>query len=929
MNFFRKLIFLTLSLYMIYCSEKVTNNIVQIRPTGNLNLIDSSYNTDKDEIAPVLRPIIDKAISNPFYREFLMPKSNYKEIRPSFKFAKEVLFTNYYNTPAYQYLTSNFEHITFLDYNSGFISFSHVPSGSYLSKIGLPFENLKDIEGGTDIFQFELTDNNDEFKFKRLESIGVVNSQFWDSHPFAADTIINGKRCTILLWSSDKDYPYSDLITAEGKTIKRGNTEIYYSFRVDGKWTSAKKLQRDINDSLSNEGTPFLFCLCNNPTLFFSSNRNNANREDYDIYHVRIKIDLSMINKNIELMEIAQDGQVTKFEKNDQEKGKKGQNDILGTFNSSADERFPFIPNPVSDTNDRFLYISSNRNSNTMSYGQDTVLKSAGNYDIYRFPLDKSFKCEPKKPDTIIPPKLYVRVTVNEYKLNQRYDSTESKKKPKFVYDTISRNENIVDADYYMNGKSLKSQIVYPVNTSSTYSFSRQLKNINCFSSECETAELSTPEKIYVTDTIPIILNCYTRNNLPIVVDTSLSKGISMFVTGYWWPLTSKNYERFKEKGKNGELKTSQFIDSLDYKYYDEVTKKNDEWLDNFYKSIEETIIKFDDCSNTQKLVITTHGYTDHCRLRPTANDEFTKFSSDGDIVFNDVLVPAGTDMKNPKLKLTSGTEYKLPIPSENGNAMLSMLRAYFTKVTIEEGIKNRLKSKPQLLEKYNKIINYQMNYFGVFEEVGCPKIMKDIIAMDLPNTPAKPESCNDPRSRRVMVFVHTVPSNLLDSKFVCNKCGELNPYLKNRTITFNSDSSKGSKKHSKKEDKAESMKESVGKKVISDETAGRPKPGAKGSSEFYAPPGMGCPGPCFWIEYATAKDESDFNFIKSILNSLGINDVRRDPRYSDKFILISATNADKVLVKESAKSFEKLLRERLSGFVDIKSVNVKLMPED
>ena len=48
-----------------------------------------------------------------------------------------------------------------------------------------------------------------------------------------------------------------------------------------------------------------------------------------------------------------------------------------------------------------------------------------------------------------------------------------------------------------------------------------------------------------------------------------------------------------------------------------------------------------------------------------------------------------------------------------------------------------------------------------------------------------------------------------------------------------------------------------------------------------------------------------------------------------DKFILISATNADKALVLESAKSFEKLLRDRLEGFVDIKSVNVKLMPEN
>lgn len=901
MKFFRNLFLISISIFLISCSEKP--NITRLFPNGNLNLLDTTINTANDEIAPVARPTNDPSIANPYYREFQMPKSDFRDVKPSSRFAKENLGLSYSNEIAVDYLTKNIESISFIDHNSGFISFSHPPTQEFARQMGLPFDKLTDIEGGTDIFQFQLYDNENQFKFKKLESIGVVNSPFWDSHPFAADTVINGKKVTVLIWSSDKDAPYSDRITLNKDTIKMGHTDLYYSFRVDNQWSEAKKLQQDIN-TISNEGSPFLFCMCNNPTLFFSSNRDGVTREDYDIYSVNLKLDFDVDN-NFKNARLVQNGQVTKFVKEDQSKGKKGKEDTLGTINSSYDERFPFVPNPVSDIKDRYLYLSSNRNISQKAYGKDTVIVAKGGYDLYRFPLDESFKCVPPPPPP--PPKLYLLVNVNELELSPNVGKS-NEKKHNIVYDTVRNDKDIINANYSLNRDTKKSQELYEVSLNTEYRIARNFE-VNCADVDCEVVKIKTPSSLKRNDTIRIPLNCVITKRSESYVDTTISKGISMFVTGYWWPLTTQNYERFKEIGKNDEFKSSQFIDSTDYKFYDLVTKKNDEWFEQFYNGIESILNKFDACNPTQKLVITTHGYTDPCRLRQTANNEFTKFSSDGDIVFNDVIVPAGTDMKNPKLQLTSGGEYKLPIPSQNGNAMLSMLRAYFTKITIENSLKDRFRNKPDLLKKYQNVVKYQMNYFGVYDEEVCPKQINNIIAMDLPNTPANPEACNDPRSRRVMIYVNTVSNNEFEKGITYNECGELNgkSLKKAKTIIV-----KEQKEEKNKEPEVINLQEKTVSEVL-----------------FNAPPGMGCPGPCFWIEYATAKDETDFNFIKSILNSLGINDVRRDPRYMDKFILISATNADKALVQESAKSFEKLLRERLSGFVDIKSVNVKLMPED
>ncbi len=897
MKIVRKILLFALFLFIISCSEKP--NITKLYPTGNLNLLDTSYkyNSNKDEIAPVARPAVDKNISNPYYREFLMPKSDYKDVKPSSKFARENLGLSYSNELAVDYLTKNIESISFIDNNTGFISFSHPPTPEYARQMGLPFAGLKDIEGGTDIFQFQLFENENQFKFKSLESIGIVNSTFWDSHPFAADTIIDGKKHTVLIWSSDKDAPYSDKITLKGDTIKIGNTDLYYSFRVDNQWSEARKLQQDINTS-SNEGSPFLFCLCNNPTLFFSSNRDGVTRDDYDIFKVRVQIDFA--NKRI-----IQDEQVSKFVKTDQAKGRRGEDDTLGTINSSYDERFPYVPNPVSDTNDRYIYFSSNRNTSPKYYGKDTVIVANGGYDIYRFPIDASFKCVPPPPPP--PPKLYLQVTVNELELSPNKEKSNPKKQI-FEYDTIRNDKDIRNANYKLNSDSKKSQQIFEIDLNKEYRISRNIEYA-CSESDCEVVKIKTPSTLKRNDTIRIPINCVIKKKVESFYDTTITKGIGMFVTGYWWPLTSENYLKFKEKGKNGDLKNSQFIDSTDYKYYDAVTQKNDEWFEQFYIGIENILRKFDDCYNNQKIVITTNGYTDPCRLRQTANDEFTKFSSDGDIVFNDVIVPAGTSMKNPKLQLTTGADYKLAIPSQNGNAMLSLLRSYFTRMTIEDGLKQRLKNKPDLLKKYQNVVKYQMNYYGVFDAETCPKLTKNIIAMDLPNTPANPEACNDPRSRRVMIYVNTVSNSEYEKGLNFNECGELTNKIAKKAKALIVEEQKETKD---KEPKLINLQEKTVSEVL-----------------YNAPPGMGCPGPCFWIEYAIAKDEADFNLIKAILNSLGVNDVRRDPRYSDKFIVISATNPDKELVMQSAKSFEKVLKERLEGFIDIKTVNVRIMPEN
>jgi hypothetical protein len=387
----------------------------RILPPGNIAKLDTNLNTEDNDIAPVQRPIVKTGDFSQCSKEFEAEKQSPADgVNASTYFVQDTFQLVNRENPdqrlaAYKYLTENIESITFLDRTRGFVSFSHPPSKSFAKKIGLP---ISGVTGGTDIFEFKLL-SEDNFIFENVQPVNKVNTEFWDSHPFAYYLEKDGNRYTVLLWASDekKPYSYADSIS-KGRTI-RGTTNIYYIIRNEsnGKWSEPRMLGGDINMPDSYEGSPFVYCSCLNPVLVFSSNRTNRSpgiveekfKEDFDLYYVRLSIDI--INNELLISPVEN---AKRFRKGSEisyfnESGKPD-----STINTNSDERFPFIPYPVSKEDDNYIYFSSNRNQNLSDYGDtDSVVVNRGKYDIYRFALPDDFpSCKP------VPKKVNVEVYV-------------------------------------------------------------------------------------------------------------------------------------------------------------------------------------------------------------------------------------------------------------------------------------------------------------------------------------------------------------------------------------------------------------------------------------------------------------------------------------------------------------------------------------
>jgi hypothetical protein len=377
-------IYLLLIMALIYsCSTPVS-----ILPPGNLNKNENiKTNTEMNEVAPVSERT--KAANGSAYDTEYSEIKTEQSIKPSKEFIRKMLPQDDINLTAVDFLTDNIESMIFIDKNHGFAAFSHQPTIDYADRMRLNFIGLSVNPGGTDIFEFN-TDASGKIIFKNLGD--KINSEFWDSHPFAiSDTNSKGEFITLLIWSSDKNAPYSKAVNLKGDTLLRGNTDLFYSFKLaDGSWTDVKSFTGDIN-SASNEGTPFVYCLCCNATLFFSSNRNNQDGHDFDIYSAQLAVNLD--NNSI--------SQIGNSKLIDEKKNFKDSE--FTSFNTNADERFPYISLPYDSIPIKNqLYFSSNRYDKLNKQKlrkRDTIIENAGGYDLYSFPLPEEYKCPvPERP---------------------------------------------------------------------------------------------------------------------------------------------------------------------------------------------------------------------------------------------------------------------------------------------------------------------------------------------------------------------------------------------------------------------------------------------------------------------------------------------------------------------------------------------------
>lgn len=373
-----------MSLLFVSCSQKIT----RILPNGNLDkqkIYPDSVNTEANEIAPYQRNTEDNC-GDAFYKEYSKNTFLTSEIvKPANKFMKEILGPKYPGKEKIlTELTNKLESVSFLTRNSGLVALSHSPDSNYnkINNIYI-FGNV----GGTDLFTFNLESGN--FVFRTLPE--PINSIFWDSHPWIGqDSLCN----YVLIWASDRNNPYSKTISQNGETLYKGNSDLFYSFRVNNKWSEPKLFDYStkINTESFNEISPFVACMSISPKLLFSSNRDG----DYDILGVDIKFDFS--KQTIEVL-----SEPYKFEKGNQYDFQKQY------INTDANEMFPFVKYPYI-TASKELYFTSDRNvvEKPINRTQDTMVINKGKFDLYKFNID----LECSVPTTEPPPKQDEEVVV-------------------------------------------------------------------------------------------------------------------------------------------------------------------------------------------------------------------------------------------------------------------------------------------------------------------------------------------------------------------------------------------------------------------------------------------------------------------------------------------------------------------------------------
>ena len=341
-----------------------------VLPEGNVEWL----NTEADDLATVSAPE-SSAPLDPCYAEFRGDPANAGEkIQRSRKLIDSILNIKFEKAGPASFLTNS----------SGFFAIAHSVGEAYSNLTETP---LPPSVGGTDIFEFYMEDG----KLKIINPGKPLNSLTWDSHPLV---IPDGSGNIALIWSSDRSdyefgfgFPYkgNSRILEFGDSIP-GNTDLYYAFRINGKWSEPRNFAHskgNIN-SWHNEITPHIFCQCYNPMLIFASDRDSIRENDFDLYAARIEIDFGK-------QEIIQSSPAEKLL------------DFTKTEENGSKDFFPYIPKPypVSDTAKPVIYFSSDRYDRPVTSGGMNI-KAKGGFDIYAFPVDLNCR----------PPKLRYEITV-------------------------------------------------------------------------------------------------------------------------------------------------------------------------------------------------------------------------------------------------------------------------------------------------------------------------------------------------------------------------------------------------------------------------------------------------------------------------------------------------------------------------------------
>lgn len=288
-----------------------------------------------------------------------------------------------------------------------------------------------------------------------------------------------------------------------------------------------------------------------------------------------------------------------------------------------------------------------------------------------------------------------------------------------------------------------------------------------CFTCETVPSSLSVTTSggdAMLRDTLRIL--CKQQPDTAVVFSDA-ETGTPYFITGYWWPNTSKNLAEFRTREENGYMRQSAFVDVSDFDYNEAAKRIDGHFEQNIYRRIETIMQQIQaQCWSKPVLLVTVHGYTDECALRPGF------YSYDPDVTVGDIVIPKGQNMQSAYARRVTGEQVALPDSGQDGNIFLSKLRAYYTIETIKNDMAERSPLFQQLVAQ--KQIQFDADGFGIFGKKPCDYSFS-VPDLGLPATPIANEPCNKPRSRMFTVyFTILTPEQAQD--FRLGRCGKQSP---------------------------------------------------------------------------------------------------------------------------------------------------------
>ncbi len=552
-------------------------------------------------------------------------------------------------------------------------------------------------EGTSFLFDlWQMTKRADGFSLPE-PLLNVNDVDAWDSQPALSQ---DGK---VLFFVSNR---------AGGK----GGLDIWYSVRKpDGRWGTPKNAE-----NINTEGDEFSPHAGADGNFYFSTNwdyeageKSDRGKDIYRADYVNaagVQVPAHPVDLDKAIAEDANKYGLT----------------IPGNikYNSDKDDEFPFI------TPDRKgIFITSNRGG------------GLGKRDLYAFKLPQS--------------KIRLMVNVSEeiYDENGNLIVPETEKKG---LPLILKNKN-TGAE-----REITSGVEYEVEPESTYEihFSKFVEE-ECYQNKIEGGDVMKLEtkRPFGLDTLYIRDALVTRRkiDIPPVIFHSTDT-LPYFITGYWYPNTSENLKKFRKREASGFFDKTGFVDSTGYNY-GKIAHKIDSVFDRrIYKPLEEMLPLFQDfCRDTLYLKVTVHGYTDPRGLsagnehpyRP--GSRYQRVYMDSTITVgvdangNPLVIPKGIDMfkRAWTVETKGGGERRVSLPNdgEEGNVLLSKMRAYYTFKTFDEAMQERSPIY-QHMRNNNRVI-LDAEGFGIDKEGFKERNLRD-----------------DPQSRRIEIYLDVLRPN-------------------------------------------------------------------------------------------------------------------------------------------------------------------------